>query len=1276
MIRIVLLLLVVATMAFSTTHSQFSKSEKAWLKQNPLVKIAVMNYWPSDSSGESFHTSLLKLLNHYGGLNLVAVPYDSWSEGYRDATHGKKLHGIMGIVKNAQRDRDYFDFSKPYDYIPIYIVVRQEENRINSLDDLHDKTLLVKENSITLTMISEQLPHANTIALTSIEQMYHNLSTQDSVQAIVAQFVEEKELAKYGLKVAKLLYNRYGEISIALHHNYPLLHSIINKTLQKIPAQKLSSLRDRVWDKRQKALLLSDSEEVWIEGNDARIKICVDPNWMPFEKIDKKGNYIGMGAEYMALFEKRLGYPIELVPTKTWSDSLEQIQAKNCDMLPVAMKNNQRKAYLNFTSAYISFPFVIATGKEKLYIEKIEDIIDKPLGIVKDYAYIEILTQKYPTIKLIEIGSVQEGLRMVKQGKLFGFIDALASIAYEIQTNNLHDIKISGHTGDYWQWSIAVRKDVPELLSIAQKFIDSLDEVDTKNINGKWMKIKFEHGFDYTLLWKVLGVVAFIFMLFIFWNRKLSLEIAHRKRIEEELKRAKERAEEATQAKSMFLARMSHEIRTPMNAVLGMLYLTQKTTLTPVQENYIEKAHNAANSLLGVINDILDFSKIEAGKLDIEYVEFDFHEMMSEVGSIMSFKTHDKPIELLITYDETIPEYLISDPTRIKQILINLIGNAIKFTTQGTIIISPKLLKQKGEDLSLQFCVDDSGIGISQNDQAKLFKDFSQVDNSTTRKFGGTGLGLAISKKLSNMLGGDIWLESSSKEEGSTFCFSIQAKEARAKSAEEIIFPESLKHLRILIVDDNIVACQILEDMLKILKIEHIDIVHSGEDAFMKCVGQHQSYDIIFMDYKMEGINGIKSYQRIQTELKEQTPKVVMVSAYSKEDIMKESKEAGIESFLTKPIHPSLLFDAILHTIGKEELISKSQPHNLEDGSLATIKGAKVLLVEDNEINQEFAIMLLEGQGIRLEVANDGLEAIELIQKQSFDLVLMDIEMPNLDGLSAAKKIRAMEDEYYKKVPIVALSAHAMKYDIDKSLAAGMNEHITKPIEPNILFEAMLRYIQPSHIQESVATPKPSHPSLFTLQSELINFQEGIARAGGNEEGYIKVLKRVCNKYKDALIPIKQLIESGELDQAQKKVHELKGVSGNIGAMRLFKIVERVDNDLKASIVPSKIKLQELETILNATFEEVAKVEVIEAQEDAVDFDYQQVLELLDRVADNLEVNIIDSEEALQALNPYLQSTPHRATLDEINHLIENFDTDLALEHITQLKIQLGKEHE
>ncbi|MEA3352343.1 MAG: response regulator [Campylobacterota bacterium] len=1134
--------------------------------------------------------------------------------------------------------------------------------------------------------------------------------------------------------------------------------------------------------------------------------MCIDPNWLPFEKLDTNGNYIGMGADYILLFEKRLGYPIQLVKTKSWSESIDKVKAKKCDILPLAMKTEDRSKYLEFTDPYLSFPLVIVTQKDQMYIDKIETILDKKIGVVKGHSYYEILKRNYHDIDIVEVQNVNDGLLRVRKGELFCFIDAVAPIVYEIQKGNFIDLKISGQTGDKWELSVAVRKDSAELLSVFQKLVDSISEDEYSNIYSKWISVKFEPKVDYSLIGKILFAVVILFAIFLYWNRKLSAEIFQRKKIqdqlqqsqkrlelalkggdlgswdidfttdklvvnerwatmlglepedvidvtnktwintihpddrqrvlefgrkykngdisiyaieyrsirsdgemiwqlskgsiverdkkgtplrmvgtvsditskkiyEEELTKAKDDAEAATQAKSMFLARMSHEIRTPMNAVLGMLYLIKKTTLTPIQDNYIVKADNAAQSLLHIINDILDFSKIEAGKLDIESVEFDFNEMLSRIGSMMNFKAQEKGIELLIKYDHSIPQYLICDPARIEQILINLVGNAVKFTTRGEIIISPKLVNKTDDHLVLEFCVKDSGIGISSKDQSKLFKDFSQVDESTTRRFGGSGLGLAVSKKLSHLLGGKIWLGSSSKSEGSTFCFSIKCQEAKIVNKKPVIFPESLQKLKILVVDDNIVACRILSQMLESLKLKS-DILHSGEEVLTSILNDKNRYDIIFMDYKMLGINGVDTYKRLKDELKENTPKTIMVTAYSKDDVIDSFSKAGIESFLTKPVHPSLLFDTILHAMGKDDLIqSKEQLNNITDLSIENIKGSKILLVEDNEVNQEFAIMLLERKGMIVDVAGDGLIALEMIKSEKYDMVLMDIQMPNMDGLEATKHIRDLKGEYFTTVPIVALSAHAMKGDYEKSLEAGMNDHITKPIDPDKLFKIMIKYIKINIKNEKTDNNNLKQLDLFKdLKSDIIDFNNGIYRAGGNQVGYMKILKRISLKYKGFFNIIDQYIKAGDLVKAEAKVHELKGVSGNIAAVELFNLTETADNILKNGKTPSDDILESLKSILEKTFEEIDKIEYVEDIIEQKSFNKEIVFSLLNTIEENMEINIVESEDALEKIIPYLQNNKFKELIDKVKENMENFDTDGALESLENLKSILNKE--
>jgi two-component system sensor histidine kinase/response regulator len=544
-------------------------------------------------------------------------------------------------------------------------------------------------------------------------------------------------------------------------------------------------------------------------------------------------------------------------------------------------------------------------------------------------------------------------------------------------------------------------------------------------------------------------------------------DLRSRFEIEEQLRQAMAIAEEAARAKSDFLANMSHEIRTPMNAIIGMAHLALKTEMTPRQHNYLKKIQSSGQHLLGIINDILDFSKIEAGKLSIEHSEFALDRLLENLANLIGDKTAEKGLELLFDIGPEVPHHLIGDSLRIGQILINYANNAVKFTEQGEIDILFRVQEQNDSEVLLWCGVKDTGIGLSEEQCQRLFQSFSQADASTTRKYGGTGLGLSISKKLAELMGGTVGVESE-QGKGSTFWFTARLGIGKAKAPSLLPQPD-LRGQPVLVVDDNENARLVLNDLLSgmTFKVSEVDSGKQAIAAIKAKAGTPNAFAIVFLDWQMPGMDGIETARQIRALGLSPEPRLVMVTAYGREEVMKEIEAAGMDDLLIKPVNASLLFDTAMRVLGAEvrEQRSAFDAPSAQLEGLAGIQGARILLVEDNELNQEVASEILTDAGFMVEIAANGQIAVDKVRQAAdaadaaYDIVLMDMQMPVLDGIGATLEIR--KDERFKTLPIVAMTANAMQQDKERCLTAGMVDFVTKPIEPDQLWAALRRWIKP-----------------------------------------------------------------------------------------------------------------------------------------------------------------------------------------------------------------------
>jgi two-component system sensor histidine kinase/response regulator len=640
----------------------------------------------------------------------------------------------------------------------------------------------------------------------------------------------------------------------------------------------------------------------------------------------------------------------------------------------------------------------------------------------------------------------------------------------------------------------------------------------------------------------------------------------------EETLAARKTAVEATKAKSDFLANMSHEIRTPMNAIIGLGHLAMKTDLSPKQRDYLTKIQLSSNSLLGIINDILDFSKIEAGKLDMEQTNFYLDEVLVNLANLIALKAEEKGLELLFDVNTETPAALVGDPLRLGQVLINLANNAVKFTEHGEIVIKVAPLETTDSQATLQFSVQDSGIGLTEEQRGKLFQAFSQADSSTTRKYGGTGLGLTISKRLCEMMGGKIWVESEAGV-GSTFQFTAIFGRHVEKKIPLLPAPD-LREKRVLVVDDNQTSRAILQDMLESMSFT-VSESASGEEAITEILQADEKgepFEVVYMDWQMPNMNGIATSKKIKEQKLSKQPKIVMVTAYGREEIIQQAEKINLDGFLVKPVNRSLLFDATMQAFGRES--DQTQMTGLARGTeveaLQEIIGARILLVEDNDINQQVAQEILEQAGLLVDIANNGQEALEMAQKNQYDVILMDIQMPVMGGFDATKAIRNLK-EPVANIPIIAMTAHAMAGDREKSIEGGMNDHVTKPINPDELFGALLKYIEPGerqipkHLASVVAQELRRDKDVGMLPETLagIDIKSGLSRVSGNERLYRSLLVKFYNGYSDSTNQIKDALSKEDLELGTRLAHTVKGVAGNLGAKDLQATSAEVEAAIK-----------------------------------------------------------------------------------------------------------------
>ncbi len=847
--------------------------------------------------------------------------------------------GQTDMVPRVYRQKDleaYADFIGPIadETKRVQFIIRTNGKQLKRYEDLKNITIAVKKKESYFERFDADESLHKVVAANEIEQIQLFKDGKVDVvafceDAIVTDAIKALQLEAY--QIAPFVHEQVVGVYYAMSKQSPFIQ-LAEPIQQEIMHLKKSGGIQKIYagyKKERTGFLLSEEELRYLDGK-GPIRMCSAPRWPPIEWIDEHNRHQGISAEFMGVIAQRIGHTFELVPAKTWNETIENLKSKNCDFISTITKTDERSKDLNLTEHYQELDVVIATRKEQIYIQNLDTLAGQKIGVVKDSVYQTLIEKQHPGLEIVPVNDIFQGLYMVQDGSLSGLVDNLISLAFAIQQKGLVDIKISGRVGEPVRLCMGIHKDEPMLYQILSRALASISQQQRQKFASKWIAVKFEQAVDYTLLWKVVAATALIILGIVLWNRKLAAFNQKVLKAKEELEqsnlvaeKAKAAAEKADQAKSLFLANMSHELRTPLNAILGFSELMQRDPdITPALSNHIETINRSGEHLLALINDVLELSKIDAGSVILTPGIFDLHRLLASLEEMFRLRAQEKGLSLVFACAADVPRYIYADESKLRQILINLLGNAVKFTESGEVMLRLMMLEPCDKGASkkcfLRFEVKDTGPGIAAEEQEKIFDAFFQAGKEPSSRQG-TGLGLPISRKFVGLMGAELTVAS---KVGMGTCFSFELS-VECASGQQVAFSGCARKVvaleadqpayRLLVAEDNQQNRSLMVTLLKTVGFEVQEAVN-GKQAVE--IWEKWKPHFIWMDMRMPIMDGYQATRQIKALPAGENTAIIALTASAFEEDRLKVIEHGCDDFVRKPCKASEVFEMIKKHLG------------------------------------------------------------------------------------------------------------------------------------------------------------------------------------------------------------------------------------------------------------------------------------------------------------------------------------------------------------------------